>query len=85
MSTAMLKEKLAQLNTIVKEQLLPPLSIAAAQAMGAFEIVSERLEVLKPLVPYLARAFHVGFIPLVIILGMRTEPRPKLVDLLTPM
>ena len=26
-----------------------------------------------------------GFIPLVILLGMRSQPRPRLVDLLTPM
>lgn len=35
--------------------------------------------------PTVQRIFHIGFIPLVIILGMQTEPKPKLVDLLTPM
>lgn len=29
--------------------------------------------------------FHYGFIPLIIILGMRTEPRPTLLQLLSPM
>ena len=35
--------------------------------------------------PYATKAFHYGFIPLVVFLGMRSEPRPKLVDLLSPM
>ena len=35
--------------------------------------------------PTVQRIFHIGFIPLVIILGMQTEPRPKLTDLFTPM
>ena len=35
--------------------------------------------------PYVVKAFHWGFIPFVILLGMRSEPRPKLTDLLTPM
>jgi hypothetical protein len=50
--------------------------------------VKERLNMFSPLVPYIARAFHVCFIPFVVILGMRTagpEGRPKLIDLLTPM
>jgi hypothetical protein len=29
--------------------------------------------------------FHWGFIPLIIVLGMRTEPRPSLLQLLGPM
>jgi hypothetical protein len=29
--------------------------------------------------------FHVGFIPLIIVLGMRTEPRPSLAQLLGPL
>jgi hypothetical protein len=37
-----------------------------------------------PLLPLATRVFHVGFIPLVIFLGMRTEPRPALTDLLQP-
>ena len=35
--------------------------------------------------PYAVKAFHYGFIPLVLFLGLRTEPRPKLIDLLMPM
>ena len=31
------------------------------------------------------KVFHYAFIPAVILLGMRSEPRPKLIDLLTPM
>ena len=33
----------------------------------------------------LPRSRAPGFIPLVIFLGMRSQPRPKLIDLLTPM
>ena len=31
------------------------------------------------------KLFHYGFIPAVLLLGMRSEPRPKLTDLLSPM
>ena len=79
------KVKLAALNAAAREKLLPTLTTAAAQAMAAAEIVKERLTIFEPLLPYLARAFHIGFIPLVIFLGMRSEPRPRLSDLLTPM
>ena len=79
------KVKLSELNAAAREKLLPALSSAASQAMVAAEIVKERLTIFEPLLPYLARAFHIGFIPLVIFLGMRSEPRPKLSDLLTPM
>jgi hypothetical protein len=37
------------------------------------------------LLPYAIKAFHYGFIPVVILLGMRTEPRPKLLELRSPM
>ena len=33
----------------------------------------------------ITKVFHYAFIPAVVMLGMRSEPRPKLVDLLTPM
>jgi hypothetical protein len=33
----------------------------------------------------LQTVFHYGFIPLIIVLGMRTEPRPSLAQLLGPM
>lgn len=29
--------------------------------------------------------FHYGFIPLIIVLGMRTEPRPSWIQLIGPM
>ena len=34
--------------------------------------------------PYAVTVFHYTFIPVVIFLGMRTEPRPALRDLFTP-
>ena len=37
--------------------------------------------------PYLTKAFHYGFIPFVLLLGMRSgsaAERPRLTDLLTP-
>ncbi len=38
------------------------------------------------LLPYLIRTFHIGFVPLVILVGYRsTHPRPSLTDLLSPM
>ena len=55
-------------------------TVAAVAAVAA-----DQLSVLQPLAWYAGKAFHFGFIPLVIVLGMRTEPRPKLIDLLTPM
>ena len=35
--------------------------------------------------PYAVKAFHYGFIPFVLLLGMNSQPKPKLLDLLTPM
>lgn len=84
-TVAEVKAKLSALNDAAREKLLPALSTAASQCMAAAEIVKERLTIFEPLMPYLARAFHIGFIPLVIFLGMRSEPRPRLSDLLTPM
>ena len=34
--------------------------------------------------PYVTKAFHYGFIPFIILLGMRGSPRPQLQDLLNP-
>lgn len=34
--------------------------------------------------PYLTKAFHYGFLPLIILLGMRGSPRPQLQDLINP-
>lgn len=35
--------------------------------------------------PYAIKAFHYGFIPLVLVLGMQSQPKPKLIDLIMPM
>lgn len=35
--------------------------------------------------PYAVTAFQWGFMPLIILLGMRSEPRLKFTDLLSPM
>ena len=35
--------------------------------------------------PYAVKVFHVGFVPLVLFLGMQTSPKPKFTDLLTPL
>ena len=59
-------------------------TVAGAVGFVAADL-TEQLTVLQPLAWYVGKAFHFGFIPLVIVLGMRTAPRPKLVDLLTPM
>ena len=71
------------------EELRTKVLAGARAALGAVAFVAaeltEQLSVLQPLAWYAGKAFHFGFIPLVIVLGMRTEPRPKLVDLLTPM
>ena len=68
-----------------RTKLLAAAGAALRPVAGVAVIVTERLMVLAPLAWYVGKAFHLGFIPLVIVLGMRTEPRPKLVDLLTPM
>ena len=71
------------------EELRTKVLAGARAALGAVAFVvadlTEQLSVLQPLAWYAGKAFHFGFIPLVIALGMRTEPRPKLIDLLTPM
>ena len=71
------------------EELRTKVLAGARAALGTVAFVvadlTEQLSVLQPLAWYAGKAFHFGFIPLVIVLGMRTEPRPKLVDLLTPM
>ena len=55
----------------------------AERLAGPMEVV---MTVYDTALPYLIKGFHWGFIPFVILLGMRSaEPRPKLLDLLTPM
>ena len=41
-------------------------------------------ELYAPMMPYAIKVFHVAIIPVVLVLGMRTEPRPKLADLFSP-
>lgn len=55
---------------------------ARRQLAGAFAIINTGIDMIRP---YAVTAFHYGFIPFVIVLGMRTEPKPKLLDLLMPM
>ena len=52
------------------------------QALDATSGVQAALAVVQPT---LIKIFHYGFVPLVILLGMRTEPRPTLQELLSPM
>ena len=62
------------------------LASAAAIVFGHAVATSAKLQVfVTAVLPYATKAFHYGFIPLVIVLGMRSEPRPKLMDLLSPM
>ena len=60
-------------------QLTAPIAEVVAPVAGG------ALEVWSVMFPYLVKAFHYGFIPLVLVLGMNTTPKPKLTDLLTPM
>ena len=60
--------------------------LAAERAYGYLEGPLSMVMALHERVsPVALKAFHWGFIPFVILLGMRTEPRPKLIDLLSPM
>jgi hypothetical protein len=47
-------------------------------AQGAADKVLDVLGTVKPYV-------HYGFVPLVVFLGMRTEPRPSVWQLISPM
>lgn len=71
--------------TTARTRLLTAAGAALGHVASVAVLVKERLMVLEPLAWYVGKAFHIGFIPLVIVLGMRSEPRAKLVDLLTPM
>lgn len=58
-------------------------AIAFTSKVGAlFAVVQVGL---KPVLAIGTNVYYFGFIPLVIFLGMRSNPRPKLIDLLTPM
>ena len=56
---------------------------------GVFQQVADATSgmraALEVVQPTLVKIFHYGFVPLVILLGMRTEPRPSIQDLLSPM
>ena len=64
-------ERLEERLVPVMERLSPALAVASS--------------VYTLCLPYAVKAFHYGFIPMVILLGMQSTPKPKLVDLLTPM
>jgi len=68
--------------TSVSARLAPAGAVVLRYAASAAEIASGSM---KRMEPYLTKLFNYGFIPLVILLGMQSEPRPKLIDLLTPM
>jgi hypothetical protein len=60
--------------------------VANTALAPVFAYVAIAQEKLSPLLPYLIRTFHIGFVPLVILVGYRsTHPRPSLTDLLSPM
>ncbi len=65
------RERLEERLVPVMERLAPALAVASS--------------VYTLCLPYAVKAFHYGFIPMVILLGMQSTPKPKLVDLLTPM
>ena len=65
------RERLEARLVPVMERLAPALAVASS--------------VYTLCLPYAVKAFHYGFIPMVILLGMQSTPKPKLVDLLTPM
>ena len=73
----------------IRTRLLDAAATGAGWCYDTAVLIQERLQIFQPLVHYAARAFHIGFIPFVIMLGMRTTDqagqRPKLTDLLTPM
>ena len=69
--TAAARERLNVLAAPVAERLAPAIAMAS--------------DVYTAVLPYAVKAFHYGFIPFVLFLGMQSTPKPKLVDLLTPM
>ena len=68
---AALRERLTTASGKVAERLAAPLSYITA----AYDTI----------LPYAVKTFHYGFIPLVLYLGMRSDPKLKLEDLLLPM
>ena len=70
MSLTALRERAYERLAPLAEKLAPAVAVAS--------------DVYALVLPYAVKVFHYGFIPFVLVLGMRSEPRPKLVDLLTP-
>ena len=70
-TNAALYKPLVPVVVPVMERLAPALAVASS--------------VYTLCLPYAVKAFHYGFIPMVVLLGMQSTPKPKLVDLLTPM
>ena len=58
---------------------------AVARIAPVLALLQEKAALLQPLIPMATKAFHYSFIPLVLFLGMRSSPRPSLLDLLQPM
>ena len=58
---------------------------AQSVALTAFVTVSAGCQKLEPLLAIGSKVYYYGFIPLVILLGMNSSPRPRLTDLLSPM
>lgn len=60
----------------VRAQVMDQLSIGAARVSAVITYLS----------PILTKVFHVGMIPFVLFLGVRSsDPRPKILDLILPM
>ena len=69
---AMVRDRLVDVTEPLAERVAP----YAAMAYGLYILA----------LPYAVKAFHYGFIPFVLLLGMRnSRPRPSFGDLLTPM
>lgn len=78
-----------RVRTLLAEHTAVPRARIASAAAVVFRhaaVASAKLQVfVQAISPAATKLFHYGFIPLVIFLGMRSEPRPKLMDLLSPM
>ena len=52
--------------------------------MPLLERLAPLQEAYHKVLPYAVKVFHWTFIPTVLLLGMRTEPRPRFADLFSP-
>ena len=75
---------MAALRSVLVEGLAKAFDVTSAVLAPVSNAIAAVRDRVAPLLPLATRVFHVGFIPLVIFLGMRTEPRPALTDLLQP-